>query len=115
MKNILYLAADGRRQKLDSISYRLPTWHPIYSMPFGQGGNSVYSPVRAEHLTGGICLPRAMNHPEESSHVKSRGNMLYISPGSPAGKTLFISIGPLSSALSSVSGRQNNYRGFDKT
>ena len=43
-----FFAADGRRQKLDSILYRLPTWHPIYSMPFGQSDNVTYSPVRAE-------------------------------------------------------------------
>ena len=54
MKNIFYSAADGRRQKPDSILYRLPTWHPIYSMPFGQSDNLIYSPVRAEYLIGGI-------------------------------------------------------------
>ena len=53
MKNLFYSAADGRRQKLDSILYRLPTWHPIYSMPFGQSKNLIYSPVRAEYLIGG--------------------------------------------------------------
>jgi len=39
MKNLFYFAADGRRQKPDGILYRLPTWHPIYSMPFGQSEN----------------------------------------------------------------------------
>ena len=53
MKNLFYSAADGRRQKPDSILYRLPTWHPIYSMPLGQSKNLVYSPVRAEYLIGG--------------------------------------------------------------
>jgi len=36
MKNLFYSAADKIGQKPDSILYRLPTWHPIYSMPFGQ-------------------------------------------------------------------------------
>jgi hypothetical protein len=48
-----FFAADGRRQKADVILYRLPTWHPIYSMPFGQSDNLIYSPVRAEYLIGG--------------------------------------------------------------
>jgi len=56
MKNFFYSAADKIGQKLDGILYRLPTWHPIYSMPFGQSKNIViYSPERAEYLRGGIC------------------------------------------------------------
>jgi hypothetical protein len=51
MKN--FFAADKSGQKTDGILYRLPTWHPIYSMPSGQDDNLVYSPVRAEYLIGG--------------------------------------------------------------
>jgi len=88
MKNLI-LAADGRRQKPDSILYRLPTWHPIYSMPFGQSINLIYSPVRAEYLIGG--------------NVSGYQNNC-----SPA---VVRSCPPLSSA----SGRQNKYRDFGKT
>ena len=48
MKNLFYSAADKIGQKPDSILYRLPTWHPIYFMPFGQSENLIYTPVRAE-------------------------------------------------------------------
>ena len=54
MKN-LFLFSRRRTQtkKPDSIIYRLPTWHPIYSMPFGLSENVIYSPVRAEYMIGG--------------------------------------------------------------
>ena len=54
MKNLFYSAADKIGQKPDGILYRLPTGHQIYSMPFGQSENLIYSPVRAEYLIGGI-------------------------------------------------------------
>ncbi|MCX5816370.1 MAG: hypothetical protein NTX75_09050 [Proteobacteria bacterium] len=63
MKNLFYLAADGRRQRLDSILYRLPTRHPIYSMPFGQSENLIYSPVRAEYLMGGKIIIEVLIKP----------------------------------------------------
>jgi len=58
----LFLAADGRRQKLDNILYRLPTWHPIYSMPFGQNENLTYLPFRAEYLPDGNVAGWQNNH-----------------------------------------------------
>ena len=62
MKNFFYSAADKSGQKPDSILYRLPTWHPIYSMPFGQSDNLIYSPVRAEYLIGGNVAGYQNNH-----------------------------------------------------
>jgi len=89
MTNFFYLAADGRRQKLDGVLYRLPTWHPIYSMPFGQSKNFIYSPARAEYLIGGNVAGYQKDYP-----------------------SVFVCFCP---HLSSASGRQNNYRSFDKT
>ncbi|MCX5815996.1 MAG: hypothetical protein NTX75_07085 [Proteobacteria bacterium] len=43
MKNLFYSAADKIGQKPDSILYRLPTWHPIYPMPFGQSENVIFA------------------------------------------------------------------------
>jgi len=88
MKNLFYFAADGRRQKPDGILYRLPTWHPIYSMPFGQSENVIYSPVRAEYLIGGNVAGYQKDY-----------------------SSLFVSSCP---HLSSDSGRQDYYKGFHK-
>ncbi len=46
MKNLFYSAADKIGQKPDSILYRLPTGHPIYSMPFGRSEYLLYPPVK---------------------------------------------------------------------
>jgi hypothetical protein len=89
MKNLFYSAADKIGQKLDSTLYRLPTWHPIYSMPFGQSKNLIYSPVRAEYMIGG----NVAGYQKDCS-------------------TVFVRPCP---HLSSGSGRQNDYRDFDKT
>jgi len=53
----------SRRQKPDGIIlYRLPTRHPICSMPFGLNENLTYLPIRAEYLTDGNVVVWQNNH-----------------------------------------------------